>query len=1188
MLSECVVQECSFTDTIEKLQRYKNGIATPENDCCNYDNYGTTGKLALTLRGISNKDTFNNYIYSNYPSVCPGTGEDGGCTVSDIVDIKNGTASLLTKAKCCVTSGFDSSILTSTISDATTLNKLGKPSNQPVQVRSLFNKENNTKLEYCVSNTDYCTINSVSASNTRCCPLGTKPNAEGLAAYSLVDRLITYNNSEANLKQALINKLGISQYNSICGGTDCWYEVDNSCPDCETNLITNTNKNEGETTDKVKGEDSTVINISDDKKTCIVKNKNGGSGYDSYYYQDLSTRYCDVYCTQKIAYSYPKASTLNVDAGRYILVGGESGYAGRFAPIKTETTFTCRIDKVKEREFETDLAAAKEEVERTFKEYSNAAEALKSIGSSNDYTIVKIEATNNGTGVFNGKTNDVCDCRNSRNLGTISHKEECCKNVGTRSYPQNGTSSSSIGRILTKTSVNKTHESIPKQTATAPFEYSYSNKTKVTYPDKTAEGADLITGTAQTNNPTSKIEKAFTEIHIAGSWTSQAACNTTCNNLTGSSSSRKSSNRCRCDRTIRLECQNGYEENGKCYTVTCPSSTPTYNSSTGKCEGTGSYSCPEGYSYVASQPILAQALLYQATNNKPCFKATCPSGSSETSEGRCISYSCPNDYPTEACEDGYSMNSSTGNCEKVVNGVVTTGKSCRKSYCPTGYENINGTCTTNLPCGEGYTENTENGKCERDYCPQGTVEETSTGKCVSYSCAAEDRPTGQPNGYLNKSKSTIGAVTEGKCVYDYCSEKNYDRYAYESVQMYKYGLDMLTTQTARRPKICENDPDYYENVFRTKKQQTYDAFRTAYNNYNKILEDYFKCFTLEERISQYANYDIDIKLTYENGSKYYASVNLTKNSTLGSPNKDYSLTNPSSKYVSSSKPNIKYVYDSYNEKLVTQTETRQVFIDLNRINSISVNNKYSYSLPDNADIYIGTNKSSKSTKYTERIDSNSKINNIDFGKHLPVAFDKENNSIQVTLSHTITSANPNKTAFENAICRGDYICNDDAGDGGGPGCIIPVYRPIDLDNPFPDQDGNNRQTGTNWCDSNGSCAYNNNLVQTKITNNRGVTTYNVYKLTPLYTFVLTPSMIKKIRSYNSGTTYGDYNLVCDQGTGRHCISLYLRGEPDSNGRVIENNLRSLGALQPYQSCALDEMRNSSLCQQNDYFRTKAD
>ena len=93
------------------------------------------------------------------------------------------------------------------------------------------------------------------------------------------------------------------------------------------------------------------------------------------------------------------------------------------------------------------------------------------------------------------------------------------------------------------------------------------------------------------------------------------------------------------------------------------------------------------------------------------------------------------------------------------------------------------------------------------------------------------------------------------------------------------------------------------------------------------------------------------------------------------------------------------------------------------------------------------------------------INNVNIGRHLPVAFD-DSNDIEVTLTHTITSnLLSSKVNFGNAICDDDYVCSTVDVGGPGKGCIVPVFRPIDLKNPFPDQDGNNRQTGLNWCSS---------------------------------------------------------------------------------------------------------------------------
>lgn len=110
-----------------------------------------------------------------------------------------------------------------------------------------------------------------------------------------------------------------------------------------------------------------------------------------------------------------------------------------------------------------------------------------------------------------------------------------------------------------------------------------------------------------------------------------------------------------------------------------------------------------------------------------------------------------------------------------------------------------------------------------------------------------------------------------------------------------------------------------------------------------------------------------------------------------------------------------------------------------------------------------------------------------------------------------------------------------------------IYREIDLVRPFPDIDASNRDTGANWCDSE-SCAWNNYVSSTYILNNRGVVGNAVYDKDPMYTFIMTPSDIIKIRKYNDDNEYSayngsdgtkTYNFKCSEGTGRGCRSEYL-------------------------------------------------
>lgn len=100
-----------------------------------------------------------------------------------------------------------------------------------------------------------------------------------------------------------------------------------------------------------------------------------------------------------------------------------------------------------------------------------------------------------------------------------------------------------------------------------------------------------------------------------------------------------------------------------------------------------------------------------------------------------------------------------------------------------------------------------------------------------------------------------------------------------------------------------------------------------------------------------------------------------------------------------------------------------------------------------------------------------------------------------------------------------------------------IYRTIKLGSEevaFPSTDGDGREPGANWAGE--------GVVDTYITNNRGVSGDEVYNLEPLYTITLTPTNIKEIRRYNRLVDdYGDFNLVCDAGTGTRCMSEFIHG-----------------------------------------------
>lgn len=134
-------------------------------------------------------------------------------------------------------------------------------------------------------------------------------------------------------------------------------------------------------------------------------------------------------------------------------------------------------------------------------------------------------------------------------------------------------------------------------------------------------------------------------------------------------------------------------------------------------------------------------------------------------------------------------------------------------------------------------------------------------------------------------------------------------------------------------------------------------------------------------------------------------------------------------------------------------------------------------------------------------------------------------------------------------------------------CQKIVYRTIDLNNPFP---GKNGEGVTSDFSNNGTGRYPNSnwnyapLVKEKILNARGAQGDDLYKLEPLYTIILTPENMKKIKSKSSGThgynyehKYSDFTLNClNKKEDTACISSFLHNSEyitiDSNNSVCGN------------------------------------
>jgi hypothetical protein len=134
-----------------------------------------------------------------------------------------------------------------------------------------------------------------------------------------------------------------------------------------------------------------------------------------------------------------------------------------------------------------------------------------------------------------------------------------------------------------------------------------------------------------------------------------------------------------------------------------------------------------------------------------------------------------------------------------------------------------------------------------------------------------------------------------------------------------------------------------------------------------------------------------------------------------------------------------------------------------------------------------------------------------------------------------------------------------------------IYRTISLINPFPGFNANStvssssptrgmfnmtvsgRYPGSNWNSS--------SVVYSRILQNRGTAAgsgYDVYDKEPLYTFVLTPDLIKEIRKYNARQSngYADFNLSCKLNNSKACISEFVHS---SLSGLVSGSCKSLSS-----------------------------
>ena len=113
-----------------------------------------------------------------------------------------------------------------------------------------------------------------------------------------------------------------------------------------------------------------------------------------------------------------------------------------------------------------------------------------------------------------------------------------------------------------------------------------------------------------------------------------------------------------------------------------------------------------------------------------------------------------------------------------------------------------------------------------------------------------------------------------------------------------------------------------------------------------------------------------------------------------------------------------------------------------------------------------------------------------------------------------------------------------------------IYRTIDLNNPFPGQDAEQRNTGANWCSYNIKtqkidCSYNNKVVQEYVTDENTQVYDDDEHI--LYEVTLDADTIRSIRNYNDSNRYDDWKLSC-RDNGRACFSDFLKDQIEVTGK----------------------------------------
>lgn len=344
--------------------------------------------------------------------------------------------------------------------------------------------------------------------------------------------------------------------------------------------------------------------------------------------------------------------------------------------------------------------------------------------------------------------------------------------------------------------------------------------------------------------------------------------------------------------------------------------------------------------------------------------------------------------------------------------------------------------------------------------------------------------------------------------------------------------------TVYHKKVCQFIEADYETIENTANVRAYQTeYATCYRTPPTLGESPvpYSCprcsFNYELKESYIKNYKEQIKILKQN---YEQMVNNLEKDAHNDQLGDISLK----------------MLNSYNYNLKATRQYTELNVDGYKY---GYKNTFVYSLADDVNRYISIkdakqdfNKKATKTNYDNKVALATTPINLKSGTYSYIA-DYSNITSESfrAIYGSITTMDECKFDVDNRNIK--KFCDATKEECGNPNTtfnypdILYVYRPIDLNVPFPGHDYNGikaRSSGTNWDET---------LINTYITNNRGVVTTEIYNKNALYIIDLDASKIKAIREYNKENHYDDFTLECTLGYGNACVSKFLREQNILNG-----------------------------------------